>query len=189
MLSIRDTIYFRRFGAIFAGLDDGYLTTLEEQTAENIRNEVARKISSNFQVSGDEEWANLLTNALVKKLLQGDLHLSTISALLLEEYKHRLDTRRRTCFSPIMSFYEFAYVCSIAYCVLGRVGANFTEIDVIIRDLKMRCLQEMDKYLVEIAGKLSGYFASTLPRTSFRRALMQSTTWMNKRFRNRRNSN
>ena len=155
-LTLRDLLYFRRLGAIFAGLDHQYLTYLEEETVRSIKDEVSNLITLNFETSGDEQWADFLADSLAQKLSDDIIDVSTVVGVLEEEYKRRLNVRRQTSFACVYAFYDFTYLVSVLYMVLGRVSADVNYVDTTVQRLKYRMLPTMDKYLGQIAQKLSG---------------------------------
>ena len=174
-MGLKDQLYFRRLTSIYAGLNQGYLTYHEDKTIKKIRNLVAvRMTKSGSELLPDEAWAAQVGNELLQKMVSGLIEESELIDLLLIEFHKRLQFRRLNDHSALMGFYDFSYVTSICYMVIGARGGDMDDIYGVVRDLKRALVIELDLYLFELQPKISGKIKSYIPHLkiplSFNRA-------------------
>ena len=156
-MTLQDSVYLRRLTAIFAGLNQGGISFLENKTVRKIRNMVAAKMSKADEgLLPDEAWAAQVGNDLLRKFIVGVIDTTQLMDLLLLQYHKRLEYRKLTNYSVLMGFYDFAYIVSIAYMVMGSSKDDLNEVYIFVRDLKRALLTELDLFILELQPKITG---------------------------------
>ena len=162
-VTLRDVQYFKRLTLVYAGLDSRYQTSLMRTTISNIRELVARMMVSqeisqdDFDFLVDEPWAMNLVSRLVK--IVNDAEADPLTKLREElelEFSARLDFRRQNRYNVVYGFYEYSYVISVAYKVLGVISTRHEGVTRFILTLKAALLQKLDLYLIELAPRILG---------------------------------
>ncbi|CAG5111059.1 Oidioi.mRNA.OKI2018_I69.chr2.g5395.t1.cds [Oikopleura dioica] len=186
MMPLRDNLYFRRLAVHFAGLSKEEMTGAEEKAIRNIKNAVASNMVVSEEATEevllpDEKWAADLAQELLAEHISGLIDDAQLVTKLFLEYRRRLDTRRDSKFTVLMGFYDYNYVVSVGYMIIGSVShGDSAQVNSFIVTLKRALLGELDRYLQELADKIHEHFLGQ--RLPIRRGLAYTTPWMRKRF-------
>lgn len=162
-VTLRDVQYFKKLTLVYAGLDSRYQTSLMRSTVSNIRELVARMMVSqeiaedDFDYLTDEPWAMNLVSRLLQVVQEAKMDpLTKLSQELEKEFAVRLDFRRQNRYNVAFGFYEYSYIVSVAYKILGIVAPHQEGVTRFIFNLKIALLQKLDLYLIELAPRILG---------------------------------